>query len=368
MGRVARILAVWAAALVVAATLALARLGPRVDHQGREAYSHRAFVAAGFDPWSPAEAALRETVVWLGDSTVVALPIPSYPQEMAPALERRGIRSRVVAGLGLDFYPFYLLTPAVLGRLRPDVLVLVAHLRYFSAPAPVASNDPLPNRDFGDLASYLPAADIPATILLPMAERGLTVPRLLLAQAFDVPAMEQVAYWWAGGRALVRDASVWDRLGPLRSRRSAAGAELRRFRILYASNVAVTPSQPTVRMMAATVRLATRRGTSVIVVGTPLAWQQMAATIGYDPAVYAERFGVLREAVEGAGGTFLDLHEALRSRELRDPIGHFNARGAAHMARLVQPVVLATLAARTEARGLGREPAATGEVARALAR
>ncbi len=346
MGRVARILAAWAAALVVVATLALVRVGPRIDREGREAYVHRAFVAAGFEAWSPDEAALTKTVVWLGDSTIVALPIPSYPQEMAPALELRGIRSRVVAGLGLDFYPFYLLTPAVLERLRPDVLVLVAHLRYFSAPAPAASNDPLPNRDFGDLASYLPVADIPATIPLPMAERGLTVPRLLVARAFDVPVMERVAYWWAGGRTLASDAPAWDRLGPLRSRRSAAGAELRRFRILYASNVDVTPGQPTVRMMAATVRLATRRGTSVIVVGTPLAWEQMAATIGYDPGVYAERFGVLRAVVEEAGGTFLDLHEALRSGELRDPIGHFNARGAAHMVRLVQPVVLATLAAR----------------------
>lgn len=339
------ILLVWMAVLVSAAWAALARLGPEVDRAGRDAFVHRAFVAAGFAPWSPQEAALSRTVVWLGDSTIVPLPIPSYPQRMAPLLERRGIRSRVVSGLGFDFYPFYLLTPAVLERLRPDVLVLVAHLRYFSAPAPVSSFDPVPNRDFGDLASYFPATEIPATMELPMAERGLTIPRLLLAQALRIPVIERIAFWHAGARALIRDASVWDRLGPPRSRRSEASTVLRRYRIMRVSDVTLGRDQPTVRMMAATVRLATARGTRAIVVGTPLAYEQMASTVGYDPRAYAERFDVLRAVVEEAGGTFLDLHEALLSSELRDPIGHFNARGAGRMMQLVAPAVFAALRA-----------------------
>jgi hypothetical protein len=63
----------------------------------------------------------------------------------------------------------------------------------------------------------------------------------------------------------------------------------------------------------------------------------------HDPAVYAERFAVLRAVVEENGGLFLDLHETLLRREFSDPVGHVSEAGARHMAELVGPVVLEIL-------------------------
>ncbi|MGB5080114.1 MAG: hypothetical protein WBO23_05155, partial [Burkholderiales bacterium] len=60
---------------------------------------------------------------------------------------------------------------------------------------------------------------------------------------------------------------------------------------------------------------------------------------GYDPETYRERFATLRAAVEGPGGVFADLHDALPASMFEDNVGHFNPEGAARMADLLRPVV-----------------------------
>jgi hypothetical protein len=92
-------------------------------------------------------------------------------------------------------------------------------------------------------------------------------------------------------------------------------------------------------MMEATVRLAHEAGVHVIVVGTPIPFEDMRETVGYDPALYAARFATLRAAVEDAGGVFLDLHEALPHDKFHDPVGHFTVAGAEELAERIRPVV-----------------------------
>jgi hypothetical protein len=335
MRRVLGIVSVYSAALALAAWAAIRAWGVDADRAGRDVYPYRAIVAKQLAAWRPPVRPSERTVVWLGDSTVLGLRGISYPQVLEPTLRAAGIRTRIVGWLGMDFYGYYFLTTTIVRELRPDVLVVVAHLRLF-APlrSPRSRADDRPGMN--DLASYLGPAELPAALGLPLAAHDLTVPRLLLTQSLRLSPVEQAHRWFEGGRRLATDATVLDGLGPRELNRGhLAGLTFMRM-ILEDSDVEVTPDHPIVETMAATVRYAAERGVCVLVVGTPLPYEAMARRRdGYNADVYARRFGVLRVAVEASGGAFLDAHEALRSEEFVDVGGHFSPAGAEHMARLV---------------------------------
>lgn len=324
--RVVVIVAVWLAGLLAAAVAYVALEGDAAEARGRERYSYR----------DRLEEQLREVarthprVIWMGDSTILAFRSISYPQLVRGAVP--GVRSAVVGVAGADFFTYYPLVAELLATSRPDVLVVVAHLRLFASPA-----SPRETVTRNDLASMIPPADLPSAVGLPFAIRGLTLPRLVLAQLLRDDRFERLLYVVDGARARVSEADVpW--LGPNRS--APENNALRAlFIALRGSDVPIGPDHPMVRMMAATVRLARRDGVRVVVVGTPIPFERMTGIVGYDPDLYRVRFALLGDAVEQAGGVFVDLHEALPAAMFEDAVGHFTPDGAALLAERLRPIV-----------------------------
>jgi hypothetical protein len=211
--------------------------------------------------------------------------------------------------------------------------VLVAHLRLFSDPREDYART---RTTRNDLLSMVPAAELARTAVLPLAARGMTIPRLLLARLLRYPWAEDALYVADGAQALVSEAEVpW--LGPTPPALPNNLAMLRF--ALAASDVPVTPRHPVVRMMAATVRLARDAGVHVIVVGTPIPFEGMRKTPGYDPALYRARYRTLADAVEEAGGVFVDLHDALAAQFFQDSVGHFYEAGARILANRLRPIL-----------------------------
>jgi hypothetical protein len=109
--------------------------------------------------------------------------------------------------------------------------------------------------------------------------------------------------------------------------------------VLRTYDVALSPRHAQVRMAAATVAMATRAGVPALVIATPIPWELLAQHGWYDPPEYERRLGALRAAVEGAGGSFLDLHRELTQQEFRDHSGRFTPAGTLHLARTVAPTI-----------------------------
>jgi hypothetical protein len=274
----------------------------------------------------------RPGIVWLGDSTMLGLTRPSYPQMLQGVLP--DVSARVLGFIASDFFTYYPVVGALLTVHRPAVLVMVAHLRLFNQPA----DDPTGySKTRNDLVSLIPTADLPRALGLPFAVRGMSIPRVLLARLLRYQAIERFFYFLEGAHTLVAEAKVpW--LGP--NEIDVPGSPLYMLGVaLEGFDVPITRRHPTVRMMEATVRLAHDAGVHVIVVGTPLPYEAMRSSVGYDQAIYDARFAVLRSAVEDAGGVFLDLHEALRGDMFVDAVGHFSVDGARQLAERVRPVV-----------------------------
>jgi hypothetical protein len=343
VGRIVLIGLGFAASLAVAVGVAVATRWDAAVKVGADLYDHRGYIervlAAPTDGTS--------LVVWLGDSTVAAA---SYPQLLAREWQERGDdrAARVLALPGLDFFDYYLAMGPVLDR-RPDLVVLVAHLRLFGKESG--------SRTVGDLASMIPARELPRAMTLPLYDRGITIPRLLVSRTLRFGAGERAAYFFEGLRSTFQHADFWAVLGP-RAPSWDVATGLRavgRFRpvVLSHYDVPVSPRLPIVRMVGATVDMAVRHGVPAVVIGSPIPVEALREQVGYDAAVYARRFAVLRQVVEAAGGTFLDLHEALGADEFADTGGHYNERGVRRLGALVEPVVLSTLR-----RASAREPVA----------
>lgn len=276
-------------------------------------------------------------VVWMGDSTIMGIVQPSYPQVLAPRLLGQDhIASQVVASAGFDFYNYYFLMGPVLD-LEPDLIVIVAHLASFNEKRGTKFT-------YNDLCSMIPTDELPHALRLPLAPRRLSAARLLLARLLRTQAGEEALYVTEGLRTLWADGAAWDVLGP------KTPPPIIDWRAIYpavrAYDMPLTRRNPTIRMMEATVRMATSHGRRVIVIGSPIPHMLMRERWWYDSAVWARRYAVLRAAVEEAGGTFLDLHEAIPTQEFADGGGHFNEKGALHMANLLQPVVTKAIAVR----------------------
>lgn len=330
-GRIEVIALTMAIVLALAAWSAVASWGEDAAEAGLALYAHRTYL----ENVLAAPIKRRPLVVWLGDSTIVG---NSYPQKTESWLrDRYGAESRVISYVGLTSYTYYELMDRVL-ELQPAVLVLVANLRTLYSPP---SDQPLPP-DLGghdDLASMISSDELPHALTLPWQIRGMSLPRLLLLRLLRYESVEQGMYLFQGLQSLVQKRSPWEQLiatPPLPPEASlAAYLELATVaQKRYDQPVAL--DGPFVRMLGASIDVARRAGVRVVVVGSPVPRDTLRQSIGYDPAVYAQRFDVLRHAVEAHGATFLDHHETLPATGFRDTSGHFSEPGAIALSEMVR--------------------------------
>jgi hypothetical protein len=328
--------------------LIAATIGPDAVARGVELYNYRGY----FDQlFANAKEPQRPLVVWLGDSTIMQFKRPSYPQLLRAQLARKNVDTRVIAGAGFDPYVYYFIVGRVLDRFDPDVVVMVAHLASFQPKGSA--------REFryNDLSSYLMPSMLPQAFLLPLSERDLSPARLLLAQALDWSAPEQIFYGAEGLRVLYGRAAFWESLGPPKPP-AVFNPAMRE--TLGDYNVGITRQQPTVQVLEAAVREVTKSGRAAVVVGTPIPYDAMATRPWFDGDAIQRRFDVLRASVEDAGGLFVDLHDLLRQDEFADYGGHFLETGAQRVSAHVFPFVREALRRASLARDGGHAPRADG--------
>ena len=349
MSRLLGIAVSFAVCVGVLAWLIAATVGAAAVGRGAELYHYRQYFGRLFaTPPLPHD---RLRVVWLGDSTIMGVKRPSYPQLLRAHFKSNNVDTRVIAGAGFDPYVYYDLVGPILERFAPDVVVMVAHLASFQSKGS--------KREFryNDLASYVLPSMLPQAFLLPLSERDLSPARLLLAQSLKWTAAERIFYGAEGLRLLYEDASFWEPLGPPKPPtvfNPAMGDTLGGY------NTAITRRQATVQVLEAAVRTVTSSGGQVVVIGTPIPWEAIQTRPWFDARKLQGRYDVLGAAVQDAGGTFVDLHDLLRQEEFADYGGHFLETGARHIAGMILPHVRAALQRASLTRDGGRSAQAGG--------
>jgi hypothetical protein len=346
-------LVAFAATLATGLALTVTSIGPAAEEAGRGAYGYRAVYEREFAP----RTGDRPLVAWLGDSTMLSIGRAEYPAVVGRLLARDGVdpETRVVAGHLLDFYSFYFLAGPVLD-LRPDLLVLMAHLRLFHRRPLTIEGIRI---SFNDLASFLPTDELPTALGLPLHERGLSVPTLLLARLLRFETGERALYLGEGLRHLAQQAL--DRAHVADTPPAAPDLRVRwELAALGDYDATISRREPVVRMMEATVRMAVRRGVPTVVIGSPIPSAALAAHALWNADADAERFRTLAQAVTDAGGRFVDLHLALAPDEFSDMAGHYTPAGIDHMARLLVPIVRAAVERGAHAGDVRRHDDAAG--------
>ncbi len=275
-------------------------------------------------------AALQEKspeVIWLGDSTVAAVPgIDAYPDLLAGDYRARGLAAPgVVSLLGLDFFHAWCMLEPVL-EAQPRVVVLTAHLRMLR---PSAGTERLL-----DLCSHLPQQEMLRGMGLPFERRGVGPLDLLGWQLLKTRRGVEVRDLLQGlrhdmqqrlpGHGLISGPSPLQELAVAEDRLS----EEERFREY---DLAVTTGMPTLEMLAAVIGRVRAAGAIPLVVGAPIPVEALRGRGIYRP----EAFDVIGSVVEGAGGNWLDLHDALPPEGFRDASGHYSAAGNQRMAERV---------------------------------
>jgi len=302
--------------------------------EAKDLYRYRAFLID--TPWERPVLAGR-FITWLGDSTLFGLKSPTFMHKLSKRLAPAHVRGSGRAYIGLDFFHYYCLLPAVL-EADPDLVVVVANLRNFPRGRR--------NGRAVDLCSSLGFERLLRGRMLPWHDRGITFARLLLAQTLRWKPLEYWFYFLEGTRRL---ATAWvqariDDLIPSPEVLVTAESVGRGLtKLLRDYDEPLSPSHPVVRMMGATVREARRRNVPIIVVALPLPYHFLQQYGQWSTETFAMRTAVLRKVVQDNGGIFVDLHLALLADEFRDRGGHFNQPGAEHLARLLEPTVRRTL-------------------------
>ena len=275
--------------------------------------------------------------VFLGDSTF--LPGYAYPRRLAARL---GGAAEVHHFWWEGFEPFhhYLLVGRAM-ELAPDAVVIVAQTRVFWRHEPLW---------YADLLTLLPPRELPRAVLLPFHERGVSVPRLVLASLLG--SLRETSDTWlqafVGARWRAERVPGLHWLVPARrpSRDPRRLVELRRERFLR-YDLPIFEGHPAVRALAATVERAVRGGARTLVLVSPIPVERLREAGLYDPEVFDRRVRVIRDAVEEQGGELLDLHAILSASDFSDEFGHMTESGARKMVRVLDPWL-------REALGLGK--------------
>ncbi len=331
MHRVASAIATWVvtSAVVLGAVRWVA--GDAVAAVTRERYAHRAKLEAVLST-SPDR---RPLIVWMGDSTLEIPAAATLPHLVERRLALRGpVDVRAVDGPGFDFYAHYFVLERVLA-LRPDLIVMTANLRLL-----------VPNPDapgwYNDLASALPPRELPRAARLPLAPARLSAARLALLQCLRASVCETLGLdldafrIWATG--------AWVRVaGPILGPEPAIALPKPRDVLRKFYDITLSADSALVEVLAATVGRAEAAGVPTVVYFAPMPLDLLAAAGLDDPGRWRRNAGVLRAATESAGGTFVDLHDALGAREV-DAMAHYDATGARRLAERLTDVFVGVAA------------------------
>lgn len=255
----------------------------------------------------------RPFVLWFGDSTLAGFgssPMAAAQEALAPT----GAEVHPLALRGGDvFSHYYLMGPAL--RLAPDLIVLVANLAQLG-----------PNRTgrgFRDLSSMVPWDEVPRAAWLPLGDDASSAGFLVAAKLLLSPVLEPYTLPTAALRAGVAPRLV----------RAPATDERVMLDALY--RMPLSPEAPLVRMLGATVAMARRHDVPIMVYVTPVPWERLEGNGVWPPGFGAAQVNAVRRAVEDAGGTFVDLHRALRDDLIADYEGHLRPGGATELGRLL---------------------------------
>jgi len=286
----------------------------------------------------------RPVVVWLGDSTIMGKAKVSYPRRLEERL--RGtldVENRIVATGGLHFESYFCLMGAVL-TLKPDAVVVIANPTQFRGPA---------IRPSSHLCALMPRDHLPGAMWRALRPGGVPLSTLLSLRLLGVPGVRDPLFFLTGLRRAIQSALVWDWLGTKATEEGKGllvwGGDRGDARLAIVDSwrnglgSQVRADEPVMETVRATVRMAARRGVPIIVIGHPVPYDRLRAEAAYDPADFRRRFP-FREAVEQAGGLFVDLHDAVAESGFRDRWVHLNAQGTERMATLLEPVMRRVLA------------------------
>jgi hypothetical protein len=330
MRRIVAILSVGLLTVVAASAWAVHVFWDQALARGRE-LTERVRSIEG--PLTPAGHGLP-LVFWLGDSTFYETDGAMYPQ-LIRRRSRATVTNRIIALPGLDFFGYF----SVVGRAlesHPQLIVVVANPRLF-------------RRDGGDesaplMSVLLPRGDLVRALLLPWYARGATVPRILLDRLLWSESLRDDFLFAEGLRSMFH-ARPWMTalaIEPEGRTRAAPFVDP-----LEHYDKRITPDHPVTRMMAATVALATSHGVRILVLIPPVPISDLQGTSWYDERRYDGQMRLLAEVVARNGGEYLDLHRELSAEEFHDLGGHYTARGAEHLADIIEPVVSSLLAEAT---------------------
>jgi len=338
-GRVVRIVAVGGAVVVAAWAIALYALKPAAGLEGDRLFHHRQVFRQILAP----RGSKLPQVIWLGDSTIVH---DSYPDALVPWFRQRfGAQSRAVAAAGMSTFNYYSLMGTALDA-EPTMIVFLANLRMLR----VAKPNTIPVTQFGDdLVSMIPARELPHAFTLPWMARSMSLARLLLLRVLENPLVERAMILTEGLGGVLQSNSPWK----LVASAPPMPSEMERFGIFLAGNriqaelydVPLTPRQPCVQMMAATIRMATRRGVPVVVIASPIPMEFLKGH-GYEADYFLPMFATLRTVAEREGAVFLDYHDAIVDPAMfSDNVGHYTPAGAEFLAEKMKAPLESTFLA-----------------------
>jgi len=265
--------------------------------------------------------------VFLGDSTF--LPGYAYPRLLAKQLVDQA-ELQLFWWEGFEPFHHYLIVGRAL-ELEPEVVVIVAQTRVFWRKEPLW---------YEDLLTFVPPSELPRAVLLPFHERGVSVPRLVLASLLGSlrETGDAMVYAFAGARRRAQQDPGLRWLVPWRAPKSDPRmlAQLRQERFeRYA--MPIYAGHPAVAALAAAVEQATRSGARTLVLLSPIPVSRLVEAGLYDTATFARRVEVIQQAVEAQGGELLDLHAILGPPDFTDEFGHMTESGARKMTLVVRP-------------------------------
>lgn len=315
----------FAVGLALGCALALTSCGERMAEAGRRDLRHRRVEFLEPRRQRPE----LPLALFLGDSTIMKRY--AFPRMIGQRLRDR-LEVQLFAWQGYEVFQHYLILGRVL-ELEPRAVVLTTQQRTLYRSEPLW---------YPDLLALLPPSELPRALALPFHERGVSLPRLVLSSLFGAlgPAGETALDEFVGGRIVARETPGLRWLVPVRPPEGDVRAlvQVREERFERFATP-VFPGHPAVEMLGAAVALSRRHGAATLVVVSPVPWQRLEAAGLYDRERFEGWVDVLRQAVEAQGGELLDLHRLLPDEDFTDELGHYDARGAARMAKEVMPWV-----------------------------